>query len=290
MDAHDASSGPDADPLALDEETVERLLAGGVPPGEVPVGYAEVAELLTAVVAAPSQEELAGKAKALAELEAVTRARQAGLTPRRAGRPPRRRRVGLAVVVVVGALVTGGAAAAATGQLPGPVRDAARSILGAAGAEPVSPLQAGSSPAPMTQNTDAGSAGAGAQGPQSTGHDPGTLGSGPAASSKVKGLCRAYVAGKGDEQGKKLDAAAFEALARAAGGADRIPAYCQEVDPDSPEISGREHGPEEQPGDPQHGGPPASTGRGNPGHGGPSPSSNAGNPGQEPPDTRPHAS
>jgi hypothetical protein len=81
MDAHDASSGPDADPLALDEETVERLLAGDVPPGEVPAGYAEVAELLTAVVAAPSQEELAGKAKALAELEAVTRARQAGLAP-----------------------------------------------------------------------------------------------------------------------------------------------------------------------------------------------------------------
>lgn len=283
MDAHDASSGPDADPLALDEETVERLLAGDVPPDEVPVGYAEVAELLTAVVAAPSQEELAGKAKALAELEAVTRARQAGLTPRRAGRPPRRRRVGLAVVVVVGALVTGGAAAAATGQLPGPVRDAARSILGAAGAEPVSPVQAGSSPAPRTQNTDAGGAGAGAQGPRSTG-------SGPAASSKVKGLCRAYVAGKGDEQGKKLDAAAFEALARAAGGADRIPAYCQEMDPDSPAISGREHGPEEQPGDPKHGGPPASTGRGNPGHGGPPPSSNAGNPGQEPPDKRPHAS
>jgi hypothetical protein len=289
MDAHDASSGPDADPLALDEETVERLLAGDVPPGEVPAGYAE----------GPSCSRRGGRAEprgAGRQGEGVSRAggrdpRPPGRPrPRRAGRPPRRRRVGLAVVVVVGALVTGGAAAAATGQLPGPVRDAARSILGATGAEPVSPLQAGSSPAPMTQNTDAAGAGAGAEGPRSTGHDPATPGSGPAAGSKVKGLCQAYVAGTGDEQGKKLDAAAFEALARAAGGADRIPAYCQEVDPDSPERSGREPGPQEQPGDRQHGGPPASTRQGNPGHGGPPPSSNAGNPGQEPPDTRPHAS
>jgi hypothetical protein len=52
MDADDAWSAeikrllatPDPDPLALDEEdTAERLLAGDLPPGHAPPGYAEVA-------------------------------------------------------------------------------------------------------------------------------------------------------------------------------------------------------------------------------------------------------
>ena len=42
------SANPDADPLSLDEETVERLLAGELSPGQVPPGYAEVAALLGA--------------------------------------------------------------------------------------------------------------------------------------------------------------------------------------------------------------------------------------------------
>ena len=80
---------------------------------------------------------LAGQAAALAELRAVTRARTA---TRRTSKPERRRRVGLAAVVVVGALATGGVAGAATGHLPGPVREAARSILvTVGGAEPAAP-------------------------------------------------------------------------------------------------------------------------------------------------------
>ena len=57
----------------------------------------------------------------------MTRTRTAAT--RRASKPRRRRRAGLAAVVVVGALATGGVAGAATGHLPGPVREAARSIL-----------------------------------------------------------------------------------------------------------------------------------------------------------------
>ena len=141
MDADDASSAEmrrlptnrDADPLALDEDTVEQLLTGALRPGQAPPGYAEAAQLLAAAAAAPTPGELAGQEAALAELRAVARARPAAATgpasPRR-----RRRRTGLAVVVVVGALVTGGAAGAATGHLPGPVREAARSILGTGGA------------------------------------------------------------------------------------------------------------------------------------------------------------
>ena len=61
MAADDASSaemrrpfpGPDADPLALDDETVERLLSGELAPDQAPPGYAEVAKLLAATAAAP---------------------------------------------------------------------------------------------------------------------------------------------------------------------------------------------------------------------------------------------
>jgi hypothetical protein len=47
----------------------------------------------------------------------------------------------------------------------------------------------------------------------------------PGSTAAAEGLCRAYLAGKG----KKLDAAAFQALATAAGGSDNIPAYCRAV-------------------------------------------------------------
>ncbi|MET0228949.1 MAG: hypothetical protein ABW234_09605 [Actinomycetes bacterium] len=75
---------PDADPLALDDDTVERLLSGTLPPGQAPPGFAKVAELLAAGAAAPSSAELAGQAAVLTELRAVTRD----------GRPPSGPRAG----------------------------------------------------------------------------------------------------------------------------------------------------------------------------------------------------
>ena len=93
------ASAPDVDPLAVDEETVERLLGGELPPAQAPSGYAEVARLLAAAVAAPSPSELIGGAAVLAELRAVARARPpATAAARSAARGRRRRRTGLAVV------------------------------------------------------------------------------------------------------------------------------------------------------------------------------------------------
>ena len=109
---------PDPDPLALDDDLAERLLDGDLRPDQAPAGYAEVAALLAAAVAAPSPAELAGQEAALAELRAVTRARRA--IPWGSGRPGRRRRVGLLVAVAVCGLSTTGIAAAATGTLPDP--------------------------------------------------------------------------------------------------------------------------------------------------------------------------
>lgn len=270
---------PAPDPPALDEDALERLLAGDLPRALAPAGYAEVAALLAATVAPPSPSELTGKAAALAELKAVTRARSAA-APRRARKQPRRRRVGLAVAIVVGALATSGAAAATTGHLPGPIRDAARSILTTVGiTTPTTPTKVGRQPAPSTGN--AGTTGATTDSQATSPTGAADRGPGPAAAltgPAKDGLCRAFMAGQGAEQSKKIDAAAFKALAEAAGGPDKIATYCQGTEPGNTKSEGQKeqtppHGPGNQ-GQGQ-GGPPPSTGSGNQEHGGP-------------PGTRPH--
>ena len=239
MDADDASFAdmprplpdPDADPLALDEETVERLLTGDLPPSQVPPGYARVSALLAATTAEPTPDELAGQAKVLAELRAVTRPRRAGAHTRRVARPPRRRWAGLAAVALVGALVTGGVAVAAGGSLPAPVRNVARSIVGAAAGDPelATPTRPNPQAGPDGSSPAASGTAAGPKGPLPTGSTvPGTAprGAGPVAEPDRERLCNAYTASRDQDRGKKMDAAAFERLAEAAGGESRIPAYC----------------------------------------------------------------
>jgi hypothetical protein len=240
MEPDDASSAdmrrpptePDADPLALDDETVERLLRGELSPAQAPPGYAEVAALLAATTATPSPRELSGQAAALAELRSVTRRRRAAGS-RRSARPPRRRRAGLAAVVLVGAVVTGGVAAAATGRLPAPVRDAARSILAPVD-DRTPPAPPGSSGSPPGQAATGGPMSTDPQGSPPSGttpRGPASTAAGPAAGQNLEGLCRAYLAGQGGEQGKRLDATAFQALARAAGGEDEVAGYCARLLP-----------------------------------------------------------
>jgi len=241
--------------------SVDRLLTGAVAPASAPPGYARVAELLAATVAAPTPRELAGQASVLAELRAVARTRSSVALSGPA-RPPRRRRAGLAVVVVVGALATGGVAAAATGHLPEPVREAARSILAASGGRPATPEPP--EPAPVTTT---GSGGAGLGAAPSTGAPGSGLGAaaaGSVAQPDLEGLCRAYLAGKGGEQGEKLDATAFKALSRAAGGDDQMRTFCQRLVP----VDAKQKVP---PGNEDHGqgSPPATTTGGGQGQGSP---------------------
>jgi hypothetical protein len=276
MSADDASSAEmrrppdrDADPLALDDDTVERLLSGTLPPAQAPPGFAKVAELLAAAAAAPSPAELAGQEAVLAELRAVIRGRPPASPSRRARTSRRRRRAGLAVVVVVGALVTGGVAGAATGHLPGPVRQAARSILGTTdGGTPSTSTQAGQPPAPVKRPAGAGGGLGGARPGVSTGPGPGTAGAGPAAAPNLEGLCQAFMSGNGAEQGAKLDATAFEVLTRAAGGEDKVAAWCEDLLPGDQKLKEPKEPkePKEQPsgsnGQGQSGPPTSSTGNG----------------------------
>ena len=275
MDADDASfadmrrpiADPDADPLDLDEDTIERLLTGDLLFFQVPPGYAQVAALLAVTTAEPSPEELADRPEVLAELRAVTRTRRAGAHTRRVARPPRRRWAGLAAVALVGALVTGGVAVAAAGNLPAPVRNVARSILGAAGGDPgpTTPTWPDPQAAPDASSPASASTAAGPKGPLPTGSTvPGfsPKGAGPVAGPDREGLCKAYLASRDKGDGKKMDAAAFKRLADAAGGESRIPDYCS----GGTQAGDRKSGDEKQqpPGGQEQGqgGPPPSDGGG----------------------------
>jgi hypothetical protein len=221
---------PDADRLALDEETVERLLSGDLPSSQVPPGYAQVAALLAATTAEPTPEELAGRSEVLAELRAVTRPRRAGAHTRRVARPPRRRWAGLAAVALVAALVTGGVAVAAGRNLPAPVRNVARSILGGGGdLGPATPTRPDPRAAPAASSPASAGVTAGPKGPLPTGSTApgsGPKRAGPVAVPDKEKLCKAYLASQDKERGKQMEVAAFERLAEAAGGETRIPAYC----------------------------------------------------------------
>ena len=91
---------------------------------------------------------------------------------------------------------------------------------------------------------------------------------GPDASASARhGLCRAWFAGQGDEHGKRMDSTAFQALAAAAGGADRVAAYCQAEADASAAHGRRPANPPAKPAPPTTG-PPESPGQGH-GQGGP---------------------
>jgi hypothetical protein len=276
----------DPDPLALDGDTAERLLDGDLSPDQAPPGYAEVAAVLAATVAAPVPAELAGQEAALAELRAVTRPRRVAVA-RRVGKAGRRRRVGLVVAVAVGAL-TGGVAAAATGQLPTPIRDAARSIIttGAAAIPNPSP-KPGRQPAPHAGTTDAGGATSDSQGARPAGGPGSTAMTDPGDDDR----CQASRDRKGADKHTTKDAATSRALADGTGGADKVAPDCPRSLPGGTGTSGQEkptpagnhgHG---QGGDP----PPSTDSKPGRGQGGPPPSS-GGNPEPgRPPETGPHS-
>jgi hypothetical protein len=255
---------PGAGPPPLDEDTLERLLAGDLRPHDAPTGYAEVAALLAATVAPPRPEELTGQAAALAELRAVIRARTFPARARRTGRRTRRR-LGLAVVAVAAALATGGAAAAAGGHLPEPVRVAARSILVSVGGEQATP------PAvpPVVRGTGPDATTPVPSGPGSTGQAGPSQASPATVSAAVpgtkapdtEGLCRAYLATQDKQTGRELEAASFQLLADEAGGADKVVAYCQDLLPDDTKPKGgKQKTPPDDRGQGQgQGGPPSST-------------------------------
>jgi hypothetical protein len=175
-----------------------------------------------------------------------------------------------AVVAGLAALSLGGVAAAVTGSLaPALAERASQTPPSAPGGKAAS---AHGQAATFVRGRDAGGAANGAAG-SGRASDHAT---GPDASGAARhGLCQAWQAGQGDVNGRRADAPAFQALADAAGGADRVAAYCKDdaatsaaqgQRPAAPPGGGQERsappttGPPPSPGNGHgQGGPPATT-------------------------------
>jgi hypothetical protein len=186
----------------LDAVTAERMLDGTVPEDDVPPDYRDVLRVLAAA-AAPAAPAPAAEAAALAAFRSA----------RRPVDPPRRTSVlskllGAKAVaaIVLGTATVGTAAAAATGELPDQAQAKAHSIVAAVPDADGSGHAAGS-------GDDARTGGTG----------------GAAALPGAAGLCQAYGTGSGGDNGKRLDSTALARLADAAGGADKVSAYCKTV-------------------------------------------------------------
>jgi hypothetical protein len=211
---------PEAALPAADQDLLERLLDGRVDPASAPPGYGRLARLLAAATAPAAPEELAGEQRVLGEFTAVMRSHLPTLSPRRTPVPRKLLTIKAAAAALVAVLSIGGVAAAAGGLLPdqaSPVAgqavtttgtDAAAHGLGKAAAANLG----GSAQAGATE----GQGRASAVGPDAT------------AAARA-GLCRAWQAGQGGDHGRRMEAVAFQALVDAAGGADKVAAYCQDV-------------------------------------------------------------
>ncbi|MFE9692505.1 hypothetical protein [Micromonospora sp. NPDC005806] len=209
----------------MDQETVERLLGGSV--ADALDGPAVLVQLLAAVRAAPQPHELSGEAAAL---QAFRMAR-AGSVPVVASRPERRLLTGLlGVKMALAALLaagTGGVAlAAVTGTLPGPLGSDEPTTTASAGAggnlsptaDPVG------SPTPAAGPTDR----------------PGSL-------AALTGLCAAYQAQPGADRRGSLETARFADLVVAAGGREKVPAFCNRLRDRRDPQGGQSAGPTKRP-------------------------------------------
>jgi hypothetical protein len=194
----------------LDPAMVERLLDGAVHEQDVPPDYRDVLHVLTAA-AAPAAPIPGAEAAAVA---AFRSARSPADQPRRKSVFSKLLGAKALAALVLGAASVGTAAAAAAGALP----DSAQATVHRVVAKVPAPDRA----AAAGSATGARAASATRSRPTPTAAADGTL---PGAA----GLCQAYRSGQGGEKGGRLDSAGFERLSTAAGGADRIDAYCATV-------------------------------------------------------------
>jgi hypothetical protein len=273
-DMHRLLGPPEPTPPAADQDILDWLLDGRLDPASAPPGYGGLARVLAAVAAPAAPQELAGAQRAMATFAAAMRSHPRTLSPRRTAVPRKVLTMKAAAAALVAALSLGGVAAAAGGLLPdqaSPVADQAPATTGAdAAAHGVGQAAAANLGGSANAGSADGQGRASAVGPDATG-------------AARAGLCRAWQAGQGGEHGRRMDAVAFQALVEAAGGADQVAAYCEDV---AAGASAEDHGkgqgsppsvsapptsvsPPSSSGPPADPGPPASTGAGGHGQGGP---------------------
>jgi hypothetical protein len=110
----------------IDDETMDRLLAGRIDPDDAPPGYAEVARILQAASSPPRGEQLSREVEHVAAARRVMSPGSAS-TGGTGGGPSRRRRA-LAGLIVTGALA-GIPGLAAANALPGPAQHAVSRVF-----------------------------------------------------------------------------------------------------------------------------------------------------------------
>jgi hypothetical protein len=199
----------------LDPSMVERILDGAAPAEDVPPDYRDVLRVLAAATA-PAAPVPSAEAAALAAFRST---RSPVDSPRRKSVLSKLLGAKALVAVVLGTASVGTAAAAATGVLPDSAQATVHRVV--------------------AKVPDAGGVGSGAgsgAGSRAGSHAdatarPETSGAGgkDGTPAGAAGLCQAYGSGQGGEKGGRLDSAGFERLSHAAGGADRVPAYCATV-------------------------------------------------------------
>jgi hypothetical protein len=273
IDMHRPLGFPKAAPPADDQDLLDRLLDGRLDPASAPPGYGRLARLLAAATAKAAPEELAGERLAMASFAAAMRSPPPTLSPRRTAVPRKVLTMKAAAAALVAALSLGGVAAAASGLLPdqaSPVADQAPATTGAdAAAHGLGQAAAANLGGAANAGSAAGQGRASAVGPDVTG-------------AARAGLCRAWQAGQGSDHGRRMDSVAYQALVDAAGGADQVAAYCEDV---TAGASAKDHGKGQgsppsvsappisvsppSSGPPADPGPPDSTGPGGHGQGGP---------------------
>ncbi len=186
----------------LSDGALAALLAGAGLPAEAPTELRAVAEALTALTGSPAGDELAGETAALAAFR--DRLGVPGPVTRRRRRPPLLAPVlsAKAAAVAVTVLSLGGLATAAyAGALPAPAQELAHSAIGAPAAHPTAADHPAGSASPV--------------GPDATGHP-------------AYGLCTAWSHAKAHGT-RKQRSVAFQNLAKAAGGAANVAAFCAAV-------------------------------------------------------------
>jgi hypothetical protein len=257
----------EAAPPGADQDRLERLLDGRLDAASAPPGYGGLARLLVATTAPAAPEELAGERQAMATFAAVMRSHPPTLSPWRTAVPRKVFTMKAAAAALVAVLSVGGVAAAASGLLPDQASPVADQAAATTGADAAAHGLGKAAVANIGGTAKAGSTDG--QGRESA--------VGPDATAAARaGLCRAWQAGQGTDHGQRAESVAFQALVKAAGGADKVAGYCEDVTAGSSagahgqgQASPPSSGPPADPGPPTDAGPPASTGPGGHGQGGP---------------------
>lgn len=193
----------------LNRNAAEQLLRGE--PAGGPAGLSADCDALASLLAAAAAPALVHDRELAGEAEAVMAFRRALLGPAPQSRRPlmsaTKLLVAKAVFAAVGVTGGGVALAAATGHLPSnhTGTPAAASSAASASAMPSADGKSTSHPTPSPSQS------------QSSSSSP---------SPSLRGLCQAYTAHGGSSPGKALDTPAFSALITAAGGKDKVAAFC----------------------------------------------------------------